>query len=102
MTMESTSQLNCHSLIRGGKVVETSRGAIQFGVPPETIKDTLVMDVGVPRVFVITAELFDYERGTSLVEIEFPTFYNFFLQRRRVQLVCTEEQRERLKLLMVE
>ena len=102
IVVEPCSQLTCHSLPRGGKVVETSMGPIQFGVPPETIKDTLVMAVGVPQTFVITAELFDYERGTSLVEIEFPTFYNFFFKRRRVIIVATHEQRARLIQLMRE
>ena len=82
------------SLPRGGVVVKTSAGSIQVGVPPETIKDTMRTPDGVPPVFVLTRELFDYDRGVSVAEVEFPIFYHYFIRKSRVVIVATPEQRE--------
>ena len=65
-------------LPRGGVAIATSDGLVQFGAPPETIKDTLTSDLGVAHIFVLTRRLFDTKRGIRLAEIEFPAFYNFF------------------------
>ena len=46
-------------LPRGGYIVPTSAGIIQFGAPPETIKDTMVTDAGVPEIFVLPHEMFN-------------------------------------------
>lgn len=40
-------------LKRGGLVVDTSAGSIQFGIPPETIKDSLISGFEVPQFFVV-------------------------------------------------
>ena len=89
----STRSLNHLPLPRGGVLVRTSAGSIQFGVPPETIKDTMPRKGGVPTTFVLTRRLFDVERGVSLAELEFPIYYNFFVERRRIRVVCADEQR---------
>ncbi|MBT3221290.1 MAG: cyclic nucleotide-binding domain-containing protein [Proteobacteria bacterium] len=83
-------------MARGGVVVLTSAGPIQFGAPPETIKDTMTSASGVPGIFVLTREFLDYNRGVSFAEIEFPIYYNFFLKQKRVCLVCTIEQKQRV------
>jgi len=91
-----------HPLPRGGVVVKTSAGAIQVGVPPETIKDTMRSPDGVPPVFVLTRELFDYDRGVSVAEVEFPIFYHYFIRKSRVVIVATAEQRDAVVLLIRE
>jgi len=48
-------------LKRGGIVVPTEIGFVQFGIPPETIKDSLLIGSGVPRIFVVPGERFDSE-----------------------------------------
>lgn len=94
--------LSTSTLPRGGHLVHTSAGPIQFGVPPETIKDTLPSPSGVPRVFVLTRSFFCYRRGVTLAEVEFPIFYNYFGHGRRPTIVCAADQRHRLRALMRE
>lgn len=65
------------SLQHGGKIVRTSKGLIQFGAVPETIKESMVTESGVPTVFVLPHRLFDLDRGISVSDIEFPLYFNF-------------------------
>jgi len=74
-------------LPRGGRYVRTSAGAIQFGVPPETIKDSIALGLPVPTIYVLPRELFDKSRGLNVSECEFPAYYNFFILKRRIRLV---------------
>lgn len=73
-------------LPRGGYYVKTSAGAIQFGMPPETVKDVMALGLDVPLLYVLPRELFDRRRGLSVAEFEFPAYYNFFLLKRRARL----------------
>ena len=45
------------TLRRGGYLVETSVGYIQFGSPPETIKDTMMLPRSAPQIFVLPSSL---------------------------------------------
>lgn len=45
-------------LKRGGIVINTSIGNIQFGIPPETIKDSLISGYEVPQYFVVPDSIF--------------------------------------------
>ncbi len=83
-------------LDRGGVLVETRIGPIQFGYPPETIKDTMVRPSGVPQVFVAPKTLFCVDRGISFADIEFPVYFNFFANRRPVLAIVRPGQREEL------
>ncbi len=83
-------------LPRGGYLVRTKGGYIQFGSPPETIKDTMMLPQGVPLVFVLPRELFNPDKGISLAELEFPIYYNFFIRKKRTTIICTVEQSRRL------
>ena len=40
-------------LPRGGFVVDTTAGHIQFGIPPETLKDSIAMGMEVPLHYVV-------------------------------------------------
>lgn len=90
------------TLTRGGTVVTTAAGLIQFGIPPETIKDTMREPGGVPGTFVALEPLFEPNRGVSLCELEFPIYFNFFVLRRRTRVVCTAEQKARITLFVKE
>lgn len=90
------------SLPRGGVVVKTSQGPVQFGAPPETIKDSMGTPDGVANIFVLTREFFSYERGISFAEMEFPIYFNFFLLKKRIKIVCTAKQKGRLERFMQE
>jgi CRP-like cAMP-binding protein len=85
-------QVDYQALPRGGFLLDTSEGYIQFGVPPETIKDTMGFPKGVPQVFILTDILFDWRKGISLAEIEFPLYFNFFIRKRKTRIICTMEQ----------
>jgi len=75
---------NYLTLPRGGFIVDIGDEYIQIGSPPETIKDSMLMEKGVPQVFIITNKMFDWLKGISLAEIEFPIYYNFFLKKRKL------------------
>lgn len=83
------------ALPRGGTYVRTSAGAIQVGMPPETIKDVMEMKLDVPIAYVLPLELFDRRRGLSVAEFEFPAYYSFFLLKRRCRLVALDRDVER-------
>lgn len=88
-------------LPRGGLVVQTSLGAVQFGVPPETIKDTMAMG-GVPTIFVVPDEPFDRQRGINVCEVEFPAYYNFFILKQRIRVVTHPEGEQRIRRVLTE
>lgn len=75
------------NLPRGGTWVRTAAGPIQFGMPPETIKDSMSLKLDVPTIFVVPTDMFDRKRGLNVAEIEFPAYYNYFILKRRIRLV---------------
>lgn len=81
-------------LPRGGRYVRTSEGPIQFGVPPETIKDAMALSLEVPALYVVPRELFDRRRGVNVAECEFPAYYSFFFLGRRIRLLVEDAAAE--------
>eukprot|EP00924_Labyrinthula_sp_SR-Ha-C_P003810 snap_masked-scaffold_3-processed-gene-5.29-mRNA-1 protein AED:0.07 eAED:0.07 QI:0/0/0/1/1/1/3/0/1064 len=84
------------SLPRGGSIVQTKIGPIQFGIPPETIKDSLNLKLEVPRIFIVPSERFSCRigatQGLNLAEFEFPAYFNFFMKGgKRICLVVDNE-----------
>ena len=71
--------------------MQTKYGAIQFGVPPETIKDSLMLGLEVPGFYVLPKDRFNLKFGTNVSEIEFPAYYNFFLKGRSTTIICTQD-----------
>jgi len=90
------------TLPRGGYILETSAGYIQFGSPPETIKDSMFLPRSTPQVFVLPNKFFHVTKGISVAELEFPIYYNHFLRQKKTYVVCTEEQRDQLKIVLNE
>ncbi|TVQ19396.1 MAG: cAMP/cGMP-dependent 3',5'-cyclic-AMP/GMP phosphodiesterase [Spirochaetaceae bacterium] len=82
-------------LPRGGYVVKTSEGHIQFGAPPETIKDSLGTERGVPEIFVLPREMFNWSKGINVADMEFPIYFNFFIRKQR-PLICGSLEQARL------
>jgi CRP-like cAMP-binding protein/glyoxylase-like metal-dependent hydrolase (beta-lactamase superfamily II) len=74
-------------LPRGGSYVPTSAGAVQIGIPPETIKDVMAQKLTLPELYVVPRRLFDRKRGLSVAEFEFPAYYSFFLLKRKARLL---------------
>ncbi len=79
-------------LSRGGTLIKTPSGTLQVGAPPETIKDTMKILGDVPDTFVLPNKMFSVERGISMADIEFPTYYNFFLKRRPIRVIGYQSQ----------
>ena len=87
---------NVVELPRGGYLVKTSEGQIQFGAPPETIKDTIVTKDSVPQIFVLPRQLFHWQKGINVADMEFPLYFNFFIKKQKTLVVGTEIQCRRL------
>jgi CRP-like cAMP-binding protein/phosphoribosyl 1,2-cyclic phosphodiesterase len=68
---------------------------VQFGIPPETIKDAMAMQLEVPIAWVVPHELFARRRGISVAEFEFPAYYSFFILKRKARLVVDGASVER-------
>ena len=79
---------NVTHLPRGGGYVQTKHGSVQFGMPPETIKDSLNLGLEVPSIFVPPKDRFNLKYGTNCCEIEFPAYWNFFV-KGRLSIVAT-------------
>ncbi|MFH0900549.1 MAG: cAMP/cGMP-dependent 3',5'-cyclic-AMP/GMP phosphodiesterase, partial [Pseudomonadota bacterium] len=87
---------------RGGVVVQTTNGPIQFGSPPETIKDALAAKLEVPAIYVLPSSWFSRRLGMTAVELEFPVYYNYFLHGRRTLVICDEKGEEKLLAILRE
>jgi len=90
------------SLPRGGVYINTSIGPIQFGMPPETVKDSMELGMPVPSIFVVPPERFNLHEGVNVAEIEFPAFFNFFVLRKKVRMVTYPETVVYLRAIMQE
>ncbi|MHB2016513.1 MAG: cyclic nucleotide-binding domain-containing protein [Candidatus Xenobia bacterium] len=98
--METTVQ--SAMLPRGGVILSSPIGPIQYGVVPETIKDTMESPQGVPTIFVLPSRLFDAARAVSLGEIEFPAYWNYFCKGTRTTVVCRPGQLEALQQVLAQ
>lgn len=81
-----------HDLTRGGQLVVWGEFVAQLSVYPETIKDTMEGPHGVPDIFILPEHLFDITAGVSRAEVEFPTYFNFYLRQRKTLFVCQTRQ----------
>jgi CRP-like cAMP-binding protein len=89
-------------LPRGGILIPASAGNIQFGIPPETIKDAMSLNVGVSDIYIVPEYMFDLNYGVALAEMEFPVYFNFFLKKRKTRIICTRGQRKRIETVFSE
>ena len=63
----------------------------------------MALGLPLPSIYVVPPNLFDRRRGLTLAEIEFPSYYNFFVLKRRARLVVeSEETADRLRTMMRE
>jgi len=75
---------------------------MQVGAPPATIKDTIVTEESVPQMFILPLELFNWQKGINVADMEFPIYFNFFIKQQKTSVICTEEQGRRLAVAMTE
>lgn len=64
----------------------------QIASYPETIKDTMGQSHGVPQIYILPERLFDITLGVSRSEVEFPIYFNFYLNQRKTVIVCRRHQ----------
>lgn len=86
-------------LPRGGLSLDTKAvGRVQFGIPPETIKDSMSLGMQVPKVYIVPVERFCREMGpalgVNLAEFEFPAYFNFFVNKSKCMLVVDSDDAE--------
>lgn len=99
LSYESIPILEQTRLPRGGVSVDTKAvGRIQYGIPPETIKDSMRLGIPVPQVYIVPVERFCREMGpalgVNLSEFEFPAYFNFFVYKKRCMLVVDSDDAE--------
>lgn len=90
----STRYIN---LPRGGCVVFTRIGPIQFGIPPESVKDALTLNIEVPTYYIIPTSKWDKIYNVSVAEFEFPAYFNFFIKKKKINLICTKQNEKAIK-----
>ena len=89
-------------LNRGGCIVKTTIGPIQFGMPPETVKDSMSMGLEVPTYYIIPTNRFDKNYGVNVAEFEFPAYFNFFIKKKHINLICTKEAEKAIRIVFQE
>ncbi len=71
---------------------------IQYGIPPETIKDSMRLGIPVPQVYIVPTERFSREMGpalgVNLAEFEFPAYFNYFVYKKKCTLVVDSADAE--------
>lgn len=87
-----TARFEAVELPRGGLLVRWGDFVAQIGAYPETIKDTMVREPGVPDLYILPDLLFDLPNGISLAELEFPLYYNFYIKQRKLRFICRRHQ----------
>lgn len=90
------------ALSRGGLWVNTPAGPVQLGAPAETLKDTLAREGGVARAVLLPRTFVDMRRGRSLVDLEFPIYFNLFVKKRPLVVVGPAAVEGRLRAALQE
>ena len=89
---EGKSHFGVSELPRGGTLVEGNGFRLQIGSYPETIKDTMKLEAGVPDLFLLPDDLFDTYRGISNSDLEFPLYFNFYIRGQKCRFICRKDQ----------
>ena len=82
--------------------MNTAAGPVQFGMPPETVKDHMTMGCEVPTHYILPTNRFHKRLGINVAEFEFPAYFNFFLRKKQINLICTKEAEEAIRIVFQE
>lgn len=93
---------NVIQLPRGGVIVPTSVGNIQIGMPPDTVKDSILLGLDIPVYYVVPAKRFDFTACLNISEFEFPAYFNFFVRKTQICLICTADDEKRIRTVFQE
>jgi len=68
-------------------------------MPPETIKDCFLQGVPIPSIYIIPTERFDKRHYVNVAEFEFPAYFNFFVTKKKIKLICTKTAEAALRIV---
>lgn len=91
-SMPTQQSFETTELPRGGTLIESGDFRIQLGSYPETIKDTMKFERGVPQLFLLPDDLFDTFQGVSNSDLEFPVYFNYFIKQGICRFICHRQQ----------
>ena len=84
-------------------LVDSRIGAIQVGIPPETIKVSMKQGEAIPGIYVLPPLLFAADENQNFGEVEFPIYFNFFIKKafanpdNKVILIGERDHLDRVK-----
>lgn len=66
-------------------------------MPPETVKDSMNLGISMSNIFVVPRLRLDRKYFLNVAEFEFPAYFNFFITRKKIRLVCTLDTKTALE-----
>jgi hypothetical protein len=75
---------------------------VQIGMPPETIKDSMMQGLTVPNIFIIPTVRYSKTDFINVAEFEFPAYFNFFILKKRLKLICDKDQEANIRIIFQE
>ncbi len=91
-TFHGSNKAEMIELPRGGTIVKTSIGNVQFGIPPESMKDSMLLNCGIPEYYIIPTHRFHRKLGLVVADFEFPAYFQYFCNKgNQVKLITSKE-----------
>ena len=90
-------QNRCFELSKGGIIVNTAIGNIQFGVPFGTLNELNEMQIEIPKIFVVPTTLFEKKYMINLMDIEPIVMHHYLKNKTKVILIVSKENEKIIK-----
>jgi hypothetical protein len=58
----------------------------------------MILGIEVPTYYIIPTQRFDRKFGINVAEFEFPAYFNFFIKKRQVTLICDLQTASAIKI----
>ena len=91
----------CFPLAKGGIIISTKIGNIQFGTTSECITELQDLDIPIPNIYVLPSILFEKKFLINLLELEPIVLYNF-LRKNKTILISSKENEKIIKAVFQE
>ncbi len=89
-------------LSRGGLLIDSGVGYIQFGAPHHSMEDVQLLGLEVPEYYVIPSVIFDKKYLVHVIELEKPVIHNFVKHKKKTKIICSPAMRENLIIIFEE
>lgn len=63
----------------------------------ETFKDALKLNIEIPTYYIVPSSKWDKIYNISVAEFEFPAYFNFFIKKKKINLICNTETEKAIK-----